>query len=429
MAPMIDVSEAQRFLTMLAGADQPVTFQTFDDGKPQRGGRAVHLHGPFAPHAAKLIELNGKGAGVFVMVNEGDGLGRKTENVTAVRAVFLDLDGAPLEPVIAAATAAGLLPHAFVESSPGKWHIYWRVQCCALDQFKDVQRALAAKFGGDVLVCDLPRVMRLPGFVHSKGEPVQTRIDSLRENAPPFDLAAIVAGFDLAPPAAGAAHATPQPATPAAPLTEARIGELRALLAAIPATSSADLPSADDYGPWLTVGLALYNETGGSIVGLDLWDEWSERSDKYAAGACAEKWTTMVSYSGRRVAVGTLAMMAKRHGANVGAIARDAAALADPEGDDATFKRLATLSPADYDRQRKSEAKRLGLSVGALDVSVQAARPAATLPDAGSGSALVFEPVEPWPEPVDGGALLTEMAAVFDRYCKLPPNAASVLAA
>jgi hypothetical protein len=43
--------------------------------------------------------LNREGAGVFVTVNETDLKGRTAKNITSVRAVFVDLDGAPLEPV------------------------------------------------------------------------------------------------------------------------------------------------------------------------------------------------------------------------------------------------------------------------------------------------------------------------------------------
>jgi hypothetical protein len=114
------------------------------------------------------------------MVNFGDQKGRKEANVQGVRAVFLDLDGAPLQPVL----DAGVEPHAIVESSPGKWHVYWQVTGCALDQFKPAQIALAKKFGGDLNVNDLPRVLRVPGFVHQKGEPVQTRIERLEPFQP-----------------------------------------------------------------------------------------------------------------------------------------------------------------------------------------------------------------------------------------------------
>jgi hypothetical protein len=44
---------------------------------------------------------------------------------------------------------------------------------------------------------------------------------------------------------------------------------------------------ADDYGTWLSVGMALHAEDTGL---LDLWDRWSQRSPKYKLGECAAKW-------------------------------------------------------------------------------------------------------------------------------------------
>lgn len=68
-----------------------------------------------------------------------------------------------------------------------------------LDAFKPAQRALAGKFQGDTSVCDLPRVMRLPGFVHRKGEPFVTRIESLEAFQPyAFDDLVQRLGLDLA---------------------------------------------------------------------------------------------------------------------------------------------------------------------------------------------------------------------------------------
>ena len=193
-AAEIDLAEAGRFLSLMAEGEA-VTFQTFDDDAGRKAPTlATVLHGSLDTHAARLKTYNERGAGIFWCVNFTDGGGRRTENVTGVRAVFLDLDGAPLQPVL----AAGVEPHAVVESSPGKWHVYWTVTGCKLDQFKVVQTALAAKFGGDPSVNDLPRVMRLPGFVHRKGKPFTTRIQSTSPMQP-YDFGDLVArlGLDL----------------------------------------------------------------------------------------------------------------------------------------------------------------------------------------------------------------------------------------
>jgi hypothetical protein len=162
--------EASRFLGALAPSGV-LTFQTLnlnnaaiatDRATAWRWNRT--LHGSFAEHARRLSRLNEKGACVFVMANQGDGAGRKAENVTAIRSVFVDLDGSPLEPVL----AAKIPPSIIVESSSGRFHAYWLVRGMPTRDFSAAQKKLAATFDGDVKVCDTPRLMRLPGFIHRK---------------------------------------------------------------------------------------------------------------------------------------------------------------------------------------------------------------------------------------------------------------------
>ena len=168
-----DLVQANTFLNAL-DSDGIFSFQTFPEGDVQ--GSSPHpsiLHGTLAEHAARLTQLNHAGHAIFVMVNQGDLNGRGSRNVVRVRAHFVDLDGSPLEPLL----DAELPPHIVVESSPGRWHGYWRVGDCPFTEFKARQHALAARFNGDKSVCDLPRVMRLPGFWHLKSAtPFQTRL-------------------------------------------------------------------------------------------------------------------------------------------------------------------------------------------------------------------------------------------------------------
>lgn len=166
-----DLEQSQRFLQALDPAGI-FTFQTFTESKGVRRPLGQILHGTLEENADKLIMLQRQGAGIFVMVNEGNGTGRKNTAVIRVRAQFVDLDGSPIDPVLETEAP----PHIVVESSPGKWHAYWRVQGASLGDFKDRQHALADKFGGDRAVCDVARVMRVPGFWHLKGIPFQTRL-------------------------------------------------------------------------------------------------------------------------------------------------------------------------------------------------------------------------------------------------------------
>lgn len=163
--------DTEAFLSALA-PDGELTFQTFDDAKRGRKGLSRILHGSYRTSAQALADLNQRGAGCFVMVNRGDMKGRNIANVKSVRALFLDLDGAPLEPVL----EAPIRPPIVCESSPGKFHAYWPIEGIPLSDFKRAQKAIAANYGGDAKVCDLPRVMRLPGFLHLKAEPFRSRL-------------------------------------------------------------------------------------------------------------------------------------------------------------------------------------------------------------------------------------------------------------
>jgi hypothetical protein len=174
-----DFEMAARFLFWL-DPDGIYTFQTLGDGKSKSDRSLTRVfHGTLDQHKNELVRLNALGAGIFVMVNRGDGIihpGKKTcrttQNVLEVRALFVDLDGAPLDPV----RDGGVHPDVIVESSPGKWHAYWFARDCPLGDFGLRQRQLAEKFQGDHVVHDLPRVMRLPGFVHQKTDPFMSNL-------------------------------------------------------------------------------------------------------------------------------------------------------------------------------------------------------------------------------------------------------------
>lgn len=175
--------DAERFLKALDPEATFFTFQTFDDNPERKDPRlAKLLHGSFSEVYNSLLEMYEKGAGIFVALNETDGAGRKDPNITRVRALFVDLDGSPLEPV----QKARLKPHLITETSPGRWHCYWLVNDLPLEDFSKIQLALAKRFDSDASVCDLPRVIRLPGFAHRKRKPFLTRIVSIHDD-PPYD--------------------------------------------------------------------------------------------------------------------------------------------------------------------------------------------------------------------------------------------------
>lgn len=156
-----DLGMARTFLEHFPGR---LTIQAI----PDRGREGLFPKSPYLDYPrqklSSLVKLNNQGYGIFFTVNETDGQGRKAENIIRVRALFVDLDGAPVDPVL----DASLEPHIIVESSPGKYHAYWLLRNVPLDNFKPLQQALARRFNGDPSVADLPRLMRVPGFFHQK---------------------------------------------------------------------------------------------------------------------------------------------------------------------------------------------------------------------------------------------------------------------
>ena len=161
-------------------------FQTFDDKGEDRTLARVMFG---TPHDVlpKLAPLNDRGAGVFFAPNEfAPGVTkRKNENVVGFRLYWLDLDGAPLEPVMDSQTP----PLVVVETSPERYHCYWRVdQDVDADVWRSVQAGLAARFGGDASMTKPAGVMRLPGFLHQKGDPFEVRVVASRKGANPHSM-------------------------------------------------------------------------------------------------------------------------------------------------------------------------------------------------------------------------------------------------
>lgn len=225
-----DLAAASAFVAAIAGGeDVPVTFQTFDDSEEKRPYLARVLHGTLVEHADELARLNAEGAGIFLTINRTDLKGRKKGNVVALNALFTDNDG-PSKPL-------ALAPSIVVQSAGGK-HDYWLLDAedgDELDAFPDAQKQLAAFYGSDPKVHDLPRVMRLPGFDWRKEEPA-FRVQLLevhRERR--YRLTEILAAHPVAKP-------TPPPAPPRPQLVAGaggdRIRRASAYLATIPGAVS-----------------------------------------------------------------------------------------------------------------------------------------------------------------------------------------------
>jgi hypothetical protein len=185
----MNLEEIPKFLDMLGGRDRVYDWRTLPKGNQ---GSRRNIRGTLEDVADRLVAANRRGDGIFITVNETDGKGVSAQHIKAVRVLFADLDGSPLDPI----QQCALVPHAVIETSPCKYHAYWRVADCPLGRFKPLQRAMAERFEGDKSVSDLPRIMRVPGFYHQKSEPFLSHILELND-APSYSVSEIVEGLGL----------------------------------------------------------------------------------------------------------------------------------------------------------------------------------------------------------------------------------------
>jgi hypothetical protein len=182
-------AHAEAFLKLLDPSAGTFAFRVFSETSGSTIA-ACNRNGQIGQLRPFLQQKNEGGGGVFVVVNKG---GQRSGEISRVRAVFADTDGAPLGPIKAALT-----PHIIVESSPDRWHAYWLVEpSFPLDKFSAVQTAIAEKFGTDPSIKDLPRVMRVPGFYHNKRKPYLCSLVALDRERPRYSIDDIVNGLCL----------------------------------------------------------------------------------------------------------------------------------------------------------------------------------------------------------------------------------------
>jgi hypothetical protein len=113
------------------------------------------------------------------------------------------------------------------------------------------------------------------------------------------------------------------------------------------------------------------------------------------------------------------------------AIGADGFTVADtppPESNAEAIAHLAKLSSAEYESARLVEAERMRFRTAILDRLVSEARGDDSGGAPKQGRALTLPAPEPWPEPVDGAALLDRLAAFYARHVFLPAGAADAMA-
>ena len=307
---------ADQFLTAIDPSTKAFTFQTFDDNKDRQAKDLARvMNGSLDQHWETLCKLSSDGAGVFVTINQTDLKGRKASNITKVRSLWVDTDGADHSPII-----EYFKPHLVIESSPGNFHDYHLVKNCPMDQFRDAQKQLIKIFKTDAGIHDLPRVMRLPGFPHQKvdaakqldGTPFMVNIVEDTSFFGPTNWNYLETIINDIPDTSAEGLPSNEPYCLLNPLeidltNEPSPAEVREILSYIP---------ADDYKLWLDILMGLH-DLGDHM--LDLAIEWSAKSTKYQPGCVEQKWKTFTSGGG--LTWSTVCAEARHHGADLSTIA------------------------------------------------------------------------------------------------------------
>ena len=115
-----------------------------------------------------LHAVNERGAGIFVARNQSTGH-RSEKNITRLRGVHADMDDVSEEHLAALMTA--LPPSIIVESSAGRYQLYWQLaegQTLSKEEAKAINQCLSREYGADPAAVDVARLLRLPGFKHMK---------------------------------------------------------------------------------------------------------------------------------------------------------------------------------------------------------------------------------------------------------------------
>lgn len=166
----LNFKRASRHIQRVAGRLNPkVQFQVVPERKGSNA-RAWTACGTLSGLADRLSAAQRDGCGIFFCINQTDGNGRRRVNIEQARACFIDLDGTNLPAEWA------IEPQLIVETSPGRFHAYWFIEPTTdLNTWSSVQSRLASYYASDPSVTDPPRVLRLSGSWHLKGEPFRVR--------------------------------------------------------------------------------------------------------------------------------------------------------------------------------------------------------------------------------------------------------------
>ena len=163
--------QAEDVIGALFNPAEKVCLRIFADrkGDPFTGQKYSGEAAKFTDCIETLKEHNKHNRGIFYVVNYG---GHNDADITRINAQFVEMDEGTFEEQQAKIDAFGLPPSMVIKTRKSL-HTYWFVTDAKVEKFRGIQKGLVKHFGGDPMCVNESRVMRLPGFMHCKQEPVE----------------------------------------------------------------------------------------------------------------------------------------------------------------------------------------------------------------------------------------------------------------
>lgn len=294
---MQSFEQASAFINAITGNradDAIIDFRAIHDAN--KAIPAIPFRDTLANAWSSICHYNSQGYGVFAVIADMDGTGRELANVKALRAHYVDLDNLSAAQNLERATAWQPAPSLGVQSSPGKFHVYWQiVPYAGNDRFQLIQRKLKQFFDGDKAVIDAARVMRLPGtFNYKYSDPASDKyqpgaaphlvtcfaLPAFGTWTPPEWLETALAGVNVVD-SGGSRHPLGDPALAAPSLEWIKFG-----------LSHID-PNQLPRDEWISVTAAI-KQAGWSVTDeaslFNVWSEWCARYNNNDIGENNKQW-------------------------------------------------------------------------------------------------------------------------------------------
>lgn len=167
-------TQVRRFVETIAEPDDILEVRILPEGSSE-----FHRAAELLKRVPMLLRKNRSRQNIYVGVNARKRTGgKKATDVKCARSIFADWDNASLADARQRWEQAGLPSPSLIVASGHGIHGYWLLDepLSDLVEWTRLQKALAVAVGSDPMVCDPPRIMRLPGFLNMKKEPVPCAI-------------------------------------------------------------------------------------------------------------------------------------------------------------------------------------------------------------------------------------------------------------